>query len=814
MKAIACICSLALLATLIACSNSSSDVPSAPTAPGLTSDLSHSLQSLPSGHQLLGLFDIAIDQSGNLETVPLRSSQWHFNAITFIESPGKNSLLSFSNIEIIGRRVNLDVTIEHPFHGFPDFVGFDVKGIVIGPGDMTDKTDPSLAWAGGPEGLRLLNADGWTRWWNPSEFPDNGTVFSFTPGRYGLPSVPDGSFNSTIQPFKVFANSLGVDTPLYHVLEKPVDHPIGRGTLLSSSSSTRHYALVFPGNEDGGLDFRFNYAVDVSHAFPEGHKIGEYIEVPDDFPLSANQPEPFIVDVNIPNNTVYISNQGCVGGSIDLKIRVSDWQALITDVPVSTHVKRVELRSPTLFVGVREPELTYDSSSIVPWATYEITLSGLTPDSVYDQQILLTVVSAEGDYQKDVTSYAGDSELATYFVIRVPVTQSVEIGNSKFDLNPLSVWPKEGGDRYNRFLSKGAGPENPSKVWSVGDLWIDAVPVIGPEKRIFVSRLLPAGGIELDVVDLDGLIVGDRHFAWLEPEGNPVVVGCSLLWNDTSGQVIQIDQDGGVETIYNANTGTGPGVFNSLTFNNVEQGFIYGPAGINAFTEEGVEVWSLLGLSTQLSLYLGAPSITPDGSVLAGRLDLSDNGSLFEFVKVEPVNGDQVWSHVPQDPSVASYNISVDPLYSQLYYTVKNKLVALSDGNGEERWSWSSWTWLTGTVAVNNNGEIIVGETLPGGTTSTEGQIFDVKAFDKDGNILWSYPNSQPVTAAPVVDLEGNVYFGDGDGLVHALDNQGIEKWVFDVDREPHYLIPGPDGTLLIGIKEVDIETTMICLKD
>ncbi|HDS30383.1 MAG TPA: hypothetical protein ENN67_04995, partial [Firmicutes bacterium] len=507
MKRLAFTGSLLLLLILSACSGMSSENPATPSVSNgneisITSNTIY--EQIEPGHYLLGYFYVTIDTAtGEVTPVPLRNAEQHLNALKFIEPSTGGSTIKFSNVVINGQKVDLDVSIKHPFTWQHHYAGFDVKGIVIGLGDTKDNTDDTRYWGSGSNSLRLLNADGWTRWWNPLEFPDYGKIFSYRDGIYGVPLAQYG-YNSTLLPYKVFANALSKNDPIVKVLDYPPVHPLGRAVFITSSTLTRHYSLSFPKNNNGGPLLVFNYAIDASHAFSPGYKPGEDIAVPGGFPESANQLEPFVVNVEQTENTLYLTNLGCVGGKLRLRMKIADWQALLNGTPVSQQIQLIEITSPTLFNGKRYPVLVADSTATTPWAMYEVILEGLTPDSFENQQVLITIVSNEGDYQPEVSSYMGLSPLSTFHLVNVPVSPIGPPDAGGFVLNPLAPWPKPGGTIHNSNQSSAIGPANPEISWSISELDYSCRPLVDPEGRIFLYKDLPHKGIELIVLDSRG----------------------------------------------------------------------------------------------------------------------------------------------------------------------------------------------------------------------------------------------------------------------------------------------------------------------
>ena len=78
--------------------------------------------------------------------------------------------------------LDLDIRIVHPFPTMLEYSGFDVKGIFITKGTLTGFSDAGLTLANTGE-TRLLNPDGYTRWWNAREFIGGNDISRIETGR-------------------------------------------------------------------------------------------------------------------------------------------------------------------------------------------------------------------------------------------------------------------------------------------------------------------------------------------------------------------------------------------------------------------------------------------------------------------------------------------------------------------------------------------------------------------------------------------------------------------------------------------------------
>jgi len=304
--------------------------------------LSDSTQAVSgAGHQCLGYYQVVFDtENDSIEIVQLKSTDLHLNVVNFLNASMGISIAGVpSEHDPPTGLFVFDITLTHPFAMKTQFAGFDVKGILMTPGTLT--IGP-LTLADLDE-TRLENADGYTRWWNPTEFTGGG-VFGYSDGIYANASA--SQLTSTLNPFKVFADILDATDHLGILINEPLDTPEGRAVFTAGSENTRRYRIRFPMTP--GPQIVFGYAVDASWAMPSPNPPAE---IPDDFPIQANQPEAFNVGVEQVINTLYYDTEtGTGGGVLRLQLDVNDWQG-IDSGDIDGEVESIRIFSPDLMGG-------------------------------------------------------------------------------------------------------------------------------------------------------------------------------------------------------------------------------------------------------------------------------------------------------------------------------------------------------------------------------------------------------------------------------------------------------------------------------
>ena len=372
-------------------------------------------------HHCMGYYMLDVDtQSYEVEAVPLRSGEWHFNMVGMLNTTmGVSAAVVPGESDPMNGLFVLDISLDHPLPTATQFAGFDVKGILMTPGTLA--LGP-LTFAGVGE-THLENADGYTRWWNPTEFTTPG-IFGYTQG--AITKASPGVLTATVNPYKYFADILRPTDALAFVTDEPLTNDEGRGVFAAGSTNTRRYAIRFP--VDPAPQIIFGYAVDCSWNLPSPNPPGE---IPDDFPINANQPEAYRLAV-VPTacSLYYDSDTGTGGGVLRLQINVHDWQGHNSG-DTASEISTVRVFAPGLMAsGVDATFLNQVTSK----ARYTIDLTGLAvPTSAGPAPIIVSVGSTDGSTYKQGGGAAPEETLSAYHMIMLEVPDPVCVGDANND---------------------------------------------------------------------------------------------------------------------------------------------------------------------------------------------------------------------------------------------------------------------------------------------------------------------------------------------------------------------------------------------
>ena len=385
-----------------------------------------SARSSANGNALLwGLWDISIDPSTkSAKITPLRDAQFTCNVTRFLQPPISNkNLLSINfdpSSEFQKGFVVADMTLTHPFPGLDFYTGFDVRGAVIGDGSVAGIEDPGIIYAGEND-LRLLNADGLTRWFNPVEFTTYGKLFGFIQGNQGTPS---SDFTATLNGYKYFCDGLDKDSSVGGFFADPsCVNP--RGCFPAGSSQTRRYELQFP-LESGVPKYHFQYAVVASWLPPN---VNPPKNIPGDFPISANCAEAFEVSATDLSDLYYV-NDNVKGGNLCLNVQVFDHQGSTNPSGVPGEIGAIVLETPSGLINSNLAKFdgsALDSALIEKdnnSATYSLVVPNATPSSAGPAPVLIAIESADPcTYDSGISGFAypADAKLTSYSSVTVSV---------------------------------------------------------------------------------------------------------------------------------------------------------------------------------------------------------------------------------------------------------------------------------------------------------------------------------------------------------------------------------------------------------
>jgi hypothetical protein len=777
----------------IGCSGGSSS--HSPLLPGLTGGAQSTLNA--TSKAMWGVWEVDIDTSTwGVTAIPLRGTQYTVDVVTFLQKPSGNPTnLAFTvkNVTqwLTDGLIEVDVGLKHPFPGLDQFTGFDVLGVFVTPGSTQGNYDSDVIYTNGVDEPILRNPDGYTRWMNPVEFPANGTILRFVPGKAGTPDL--APFTSTINAYKYFADGLDSSQSVSDFFAQP-PNVANRGLFRPGSFNHRDYQLKFP-MVTGLPKLIFQYAVIASWVEPDKTLSGapDVLDVPGDFPFSANANEAILMSV-VSNDSTLFFNDGIGGGNIKLGLEVFDWGAFQSSTNVSGQVYQIVVEGDSSVIP--GGHVAFDNTSLKTNASpgssgissvFQVEIAGCTPSNNNNLPILITIENTSPDKFDPGTGTPGnDDRLAGYFRIELPVSGEVT--------SDFLVTSPNGGETlwmalyHNITWDPGTtGIANVKIEWSTDDFVSDIRTIIAstPNTGSFIWKPIPnvaTTTAKVRVSDVLGIASdeSDNDFTigapvWLDFQNEVEIDNSTVTWNycwlnyeksfDEISPALSQDIGGMVHMCWHGQTATnpppsGPWMAHDVTIRSTD-GSSWNGEGDCLHTEGGA--------------YPGPPVRTDNLKLAASSVDATFSSvRLFNIYFSPEVDA---WMHMNFEynynllaPSIENNcEIMADDAY--LY------LIGDSPGPGIycQRVPTPNWIWdTTSVVTYTNSGEVshvrswaIQGGRLGLAYYTTAGQIKLLRQIDQP-NDIWDDTE---------VIFDGSGYTGckdpsiavDGDGRQFAI---------------------------------------------
>ncbi|MFH1675681.1 MAG: PKD domain-containing protein, partial [bacterium] len=325
----------------------------------------------------------------------------------------------------------IDVSITHPFPGLTQYNGYDVRGVFMGDGSESLQYNGDLVYPiFGTDQFMFADPDmpsgdngapdGYTRWFNFPEFANPAMpMFGYIPGKAAHPSFQG---TATLNPYKYFADGLGVDDDLFTWLE---NNPETHGVFSAGSTNTRNYYLRFP--KAKGVVYGYAITANWGGEEPEFHP--------------SNTPEAIGINTDI-TDSIYYAGPSDKGGNLILDLDVWNWGVESTAVgDYSIIIESTVLSSPQTVSGS-------PTGGNENYSTWHVDIPADNINGTDGNEFWVIVEYPNYDYTNDfgVTNDAWDDSLAAFFRYDLYVSSSTENQKPVCDLQVVTDLPAEGWD--------------------------------------------------------------------------------------------------------------------------------------------------------------------------------------------------------------------------------------------------------------------------------------------------------------------------------------------------------------------------------
>ena len=313
---------LVCMVAILGCSGNS-NTPITPQSDGVSDTGVSQAVNQSQNTRLMGYFDIFFDvETETFEAIESRTAEFTLNVVPFLNkmtSPQNGITFGYVSVDqtnpgILG--VDVEFQIHHPFPGIDQYLAYDLMGVVIGDGSDTLNYENLRVGHRGTD-LWMKNADGFTRWDNPTEFTSE-LIFGYAPG-----GIQNYAGNAILNPFKYYAKGLEPDDDLWGFLTGGSNN---EGVFQSADGRMMELEFVMP---PAGIGLMFGYAVVCCWEEQGPDPPGGYTPYHRDEAITAN--------VAVTPDIYYNEIDGS-GGSLILDIDLFAWEEQPSVVKIESSV--------------------------------------------------------------------------------------------------------------------------------------------------------------------------------------------------------------------------------------------------------------------------------------------------------------------------------------------------------------------------------------------------------------------------------------------------------------------------------------------
>ena len=769
--------SFAAFVTVLALSIGCSGGGSTPVASGVTPDtpggqINLTAASSGTNTSLLGYYDIYFDiGNGTFEAVANRNASFTLNIVAFLNQMTiPYNGITFDQIVIhnddpsfIG--VDVEFTIYHPFPGYDQYQAYDLRGVVIGNGvDILEYGNLRTGLHG--TDLWMKNPDGYTRWFNPTEFTTE-MIFGYTPG--GFQNLAG---DANLNPYKYYGKHLDWDGNLWSWL---TEGPNFDGVFESGTG--RKMELEFPMPPEG-IGLMFGYAVVV--AWEEQGPDGPY--------TPYHIPEAVAVSVSQTPDVWYDGVDS--GGDLILDIDLFAWEHQPSAVKIESSV----------LSGIAEFDFgTYAGEGGEHYSTWHVEAPAGTLVSSEDHDAWIIAECNAFDYSNGLPDIPhAEGSLAAFFRTAIVVgTESPHLQANVFTIDPECSEVDEiltGVAITGEYFETGCAVE---LEFSPGDL------ITGQNVNVIDSE-----NLEVDF-DLTGATIGLYDVKVTNPTMAPGILEDGFEVVPTP-IVTDLDPEFGIQNNLLTDVEViGTGFHADCTLEIINDSSETLPIENFEWIDSTTLEFDVDLTGITLGYYDvivtnpcdAEPGLLEDGFMVALPTWPTSQGTPGNTGYVEYLNGPTgnfgapTWVEGSGMGNAQGTFISHDTIYYSFIGWFGGYLptVAINMSDHSLKWEQAFQTSNGARLevaAVSRDGNVVLCCQMP------EARIYGLDA--DDGSEIWQTPGEIGVDAYANLDLDGNFVVGvKGVGYMSIQPDDGTINWTATIG-DPAYCTPavGPDGTI------------------
>ena len=168
------------------------------------------------------------------------------------------------------------------------------------------------------------------------------------------------------------------------------------------------------------------------------------------------------------------------------------------------------------------------------------------------------------------------------------------------------------------------------------------------------------------------------------------------------------------------------------------------------------------------------------GVIHHGTLFIGAEDAFVYAIRLAGSRGRNEWNHEKNNGKTEWFVNTAIAYFNDLFIVAgRDEYLYAFDDKGLQIWRVHLRGQMLGSPVVDPDGNIYVGVSLEKRGEDSRGTLVCVKGTSQA--VSWEYEAGAAIESTPVIGDDGTVYFGDNDGVVHAVDLDGSAKWTQNV---------------------------------
>ena len=186
------------------------------------------------------------------------------------------------------------------------------------------------------------------------------------------------------------------------------------------------------------------------------------------------------------------------------------------------------------------------------------------------------------------------------------------------------------------------------------------------------------------------------------------------------------------------------------------------------------------GTRSNQAFFRSRQKLDSTGVIHHGTLYIGGEDAFVYAIRLAGSRGRNEWNQDKSHGKTEWFINTAIAYHNELFIVAgRDEYLYAFDDKGQQIWRVHLRGQMLGSPVIDAEGNVYVGVSLEKRGEESRGTLVCVKGTSQA--VSWEYDAGAAIESTPVIGDDGTLYFGDNDGVIHALDLDGQVKWTQSV---------------------------------